>query len=540
MPAQPMSNQRASDRSVKNEAGLDRRTVLRGVAAMSAMPALATSAGTAAADSGPAGPTGVHVAYGRLPDAELTVGWTGTPAETAKVEYRLAGSINDNSPAPSTAPAAAAPVPGERTVAYTAELRGLKSNTTYEYRAVLDDRSSDWFTTSTAPEPDGRGNFTVTAVGDHGIFDPENPVQRVQDEDPEEVLTIADSTNSAFHLCVGDISYANGHPSTWERYFSTFEDFYASTPFMTVPGNHEAEPGTGFTQYDRRLNDLMPIADPGLPDIDAKQRWYDFQYENTIFIGLNTSADACWDASRGEELVPIDDPSCQTEQLPVDIPESQERTLEEPAEDHLSGEDQARYLEETLQAAENNDDITWKIVYFHGPMWTTSPDHPDRRDLRRVWGTYLHEYNVDLVMSGDNHVWERTKPIGANGVKAVGETGTTFLTNGTGGTSHYEFEDEEPFVARRTNDYFGITKLDVVPTLASEFGNEAPNKHKNEEAIVVQYLAYRSDEDQDNDEFPLDYGEDDDITPGAEQETVDEFAIVKDGDKPRQLEPGES
>lgn len=516
-----------------SERRLDRRTVLRGMVAMSAMPALATSAGAGSHES-TAGPAGVHVSFGSLPHAELTVGWTGAPAQSARVEYGPAGWEEP----PNVAPAAAAPVPGQQTVAYTAELRGLEPSAPYDYRAVLDDRQSETFRTQTAPEPGTSDGFSVTAVGDHGVFDPRNPVQRVQDDDPERVIGLAVAQDPAFHLCVGDVAYANGHPSTWEAYFSTFEQFYATTQFMTVPGNHEAEPGTGFAQYDRRLNDLMPISDPGLPEIDAKQRWYDFRYGNALFVGLNTSADACWDVSRAEELVPVDDPSCQTEQLPVEVPPSQERTLEEPAEDHLSGEDQARYLAETLETAALNEDVTWKIVYFHGPMFTSSPDHPDRRDLHRIWGEYLHRYDVDLVMSGDNHVWERTKPIGADGVNEVGGTGTTFLTNGTGGTSHYGFESADPpeFTAVRDNEHFGVTTLDVVRPLAEEARGGVPGEYAGDEALVVRYVAYPANEDHDNDGFPVDYGADDDIAADAEPRVVDEFAIVKDGEEPRQIE----
>lgn len=519
---------------------LGRRTVLRGMAAMSAMPALATSAGAGGHDS-TMGPSGVHVAYGTRPSRQLTVGWTGAPAAMAKVEYWNANSGTEEEP--QEAFAAAAPVPGRRTVAYSAELQTLDPATEYKYKAVTDHGTAGPFGATTAPDPGGTGGFTVTAVGDHGVFDFNNPVQRVQDDDPEDVIDLAQETGPDFHLCVGDISYANGHPTTWEEYFATFEDFYANTPFLTVPGNHEVEPGTGFTQYDRRLNDIMPIDDPGLPEIDGKQRWYDFQYGNTLFVGLNTSADACWDASRAEALVPIDDPSCQTEQLPVDVPPSQEATIEEQAEAHLSGEDQAKFLEETLSDAERADDVMWKVVYFHGPMWTTSPDHPDRRDLREVWGEYLHRYNVDLVMSGDNHIWERTKPIvGLDSWNKVGEHGTTFVTNGTGGTSHYPLEADQGFTAARSNNFFGITQLDVVPRLAQAVQGQPPPDHADSEAIVVQYKGYETTIKDENDtEYPFTPLSDRDIPDDPEHQLVDEFAIVKDAEgRPVQLELGES
>jgi len=82
----------------------------------------------------------------------------------------------------------------------------------------------------------------VTAVGDHGVADPENPFQRPGTDDPERVMETAASLDPDVQLIPGDISYANGAPSTWELYFETSESFYAETPLMTAPGNHEAEP----------------------------------------------------------------------------------------------------------------------------------------------------------------------------------------------------------------------------------------------------------------------------------------------------------
>lgn len=403
-------------------------------------------AGVGRAAEGVRGPSGVHIAMGRDPASMISIGWTGGPATTAEVRYREPGGTT------TTAGASSAPVPGGEAVAYTATVTGLTPDTTYEYDVVLDGRTAGPFTTHTPP--DASTGFTVTAVGDHGIADPDNPVQRANSDDPQRVMARAQSLDPTFQLLVGDIAYANGHPSTWDLYFDAFEDYFASTPFMTVPGNHEAEPGTGLTQYDRRLNDLMPVRDRlGVDDTQRKQRWWEITYDNTLFLGLSTTTDACGDVSRGEEFVPLYDPRCRYGGLTY-------------------GEAQERYARRALEAAANDPDVQWTVVFFHGPLWTDSASHADRRDLRKRWGMLFDEYDVDLVLSGDNHVYERTKPIHARTDRSDygpddawdwGEYGTTFVTNGTGGTSHYAFADSEPaqFIARRTNDHFGVTELDV-------------------------------------------------------------------------------
>ncbi len=395
-------------------------------------PALVSSTRTARGAS-LSGPTGIHIAYGPSPTSSMTVGWTGPVATDAYVRYGRSGGLD------TTVRATTDVVPGADRAAYRAALFGLAPGTEYAYEVVVDGETSSRYSFTTAPE--AGESFRITAVGDHGIDDPRNEFQRAETDDPIAVADSADEMDPAFHLGVGDISYANGYPGTWDHYFETFEEFYATTPFMTVPGNHEKEPGTGFKSYDGHLNALMPIPDASSPELESKRRWYDFEYGNALFVGLNTSADACGDYLRGEELVPLQDTRCRTEES---------RTYDEY---------QGSYVEETLRAAENDPEIDWKIVYLHSSLWTDG-EHDAREDLRERWGAHFDEYDVDLVLSGHNHVYERSKPLRLDG---VGETGTTYLVNGTGGTSRYEFQHREApdWTAFRDGDHFGVTRLDI-------------------------------------------------------------------------------
>jgi hypothetical protein len=449
---------RMTDRS------FNRRDVLRGVAGLSTAPFFVSSVGGAVDLS--AGPSGVHAAYGRDPASTIRIGWTGGPATDAQLEIGREGGSR------TAIDAVGKPVPGRDAFAYTATATGLSPDTDYEYVAVLDDRRSESFTVSTAPD-DGDG-FTVTAVGDHGIADPENPFQRPGTDDPERVMATAASLEPDIQLIPGDISYANGAPSTWELYFAEHESFYAETPLMTAPGNHEAEPGTGLLQYDRRLNDLMPIADPlSLDDLQHEQRWYRFDYDNTRFISLSTTTDGCGDVGRGEEFIPIYDPRCEFDGITY-------------------GDRQEQYLRNVLEDAATDDSLKWTVVYFHGPLWTDSPDHAPRDILRDRWGKLFDEYGVDLVLCGDNHVWERTRPIEAKPDREdyapadawdwESSEGTTYITNGTGGTSHYGFGNSAPgaYLARRTNQHFGVERLDI-----------------DDERIRVEYVTHETDDDGD-------------------------------------------
>ena len=509
---QDTTDERAGD-------GMSRRGLLRAGAALGAAPVVASAAGAADAAIGD-GPQGIHVAYGADPGSMVSIAFTGGPGG-GSVRYGEPGELD------TTVSASGLPVPGRNAIAYTATLTGLAADTEYAYEVTLNGTTSRQYRFETAPRDTGSDGFTVTQVGDHGIADPENPGQRANTDDPELVMALAEAQDPAFQLLSGDISYSNGKPSTWELYFDTFESFYAETPFMTVPGNHEAEVGTGLTQYDRRLNDAMPI--PGTDvelDPEHKRRWWDFVYDNTLFVGLNTTADACGDLFRAEEHIPLYDPRCETEQ------------------GLTYGELQEQYLRETLARAAARDDVKWKIVQFHGPLWTTSPDHQPRRDLQERWGPIFDEYDVDLVLHGDNHVFERTKPIthtedlleyarrrapvegpndeappspseAAADLDLTFDAGTTFVVNGSGGTSHYNTGTREAYIESMTDDYFGITRLDIDDT-----------------SIDVQYIA--------SPDLSSAYNEDgtlpDNFDPENDNvEVVESFSIVKtDAGRPTQ------
>ncbi|WP_276258395.1 purple acid phosphatase family protein [Haloglomus litoreum] len=515
--------------------GLSRRGVLQGSAALGAAPIIASAAGAAEAAIGD-GPQGIHVAYGQEPTSMMTVAFTGAPAATgATVRYGEPGRLD------TAAGATGRPVPGRDAMAYTATLTGLAPDTEYAYEVELNGTTSERRRFRTAPSYDsdaGTDGFTITQVGDHGAADPDNPGQRPGDAHPQMVMAIAESLDPDMQLLAGDISYSNGKPSTWELYFDIHEDLYGgtagrpATPFMTVPGNHEAEVGTGMVQYDRRLNDAMPIYDPDI-DTVSKRRWWNVVYENAFIMGLNTTADACGDLARAEEFVPLYDPRCRTEQ------------------GLTYGEVQEQYVRSALQRAEEDDDVKWKIVFFHGPLWTTSPDHEPRRDLQERWGPIFDEYDVDLVMHGDNHVYERTKPIRhtedlltyserrAPASSPQGESapppeeaaadlelpfdetdpyGTTYIVNGTGGVSHYPLGVEELYMDTTTDAFFGITRLEI-----------------DEKSIDVQYVAAPPLAEQGlDDTTPLT----DEFDPNGDAvRVVDEFSIEKDGHgRPIQVE----
>ena len=85
----------------------------------------------------------------------------------------------------------------------------------------------------------------------------------------------------------------------------------------------------------------------------------------------------------------------------------------------------------------NSTDKDWKIVFMHKTPYTFGKDGkwPDALYLQRSLTAVCDLCGVDLVMSGHDHQYLRTKPLKAG---MVNENGTTYVLSGTAGTKRYE------------------------------------------------------------------------------------------------------
>jgi 3',5'-cyclic AMP phosphodiesterase CpdA len=85
---------------------------------------------------------------------------------------------------------------------------------------------------------------------------------------------------------------------------------------------------------------------------------------------------------------------------------------------------QAKWIEAELKASNEK----WKIAYFHHPLYSSSMTHGSTVKLRQVLEPLLIQYNVSLVLSGHDHVYERLKP--QNGIQYFVEGSSGELRNG--------------------------------------------------------------------------------------------------------------
>jgi 3',5'-cyclic AMP phosphodiesterase CpdA len=82
---------------------------------------------------------------------------------------------------------------------------------------------------------------------------------------------------------------------------------------------------------------------------------------------------------------------------------------------------QLTWLKETLAKTKT----TWKVVFMHHPVYTAIGGHRVDEGLLKALEPVFVEGGVQLVLSGHNHYYARTKPM----------NGVTYITSGGGGRS---------------------------------------------------------------------------------------------------------
>lgn len=287
-------------------------------------------------------------------------------------------------------------------VFHTATMDGLSEDSIYSYRVGDGDSMSEVFTFQTR---NSSGVVDFIAFGDHGLSD--------------EGMTTTDLITDSdvdFVLLSGDISYANGEQSVWDDYMSYNEKSMSRTPWMMAPGNHENETGYGFSAYETRFE---------FPSQGGNDLYHHFTVGAVQVIQFSTE------------------------------------------HDFTSGSEQYNWLEGRLQNANAlRSEFPWIVISAHKPMYTShgSDTHDIDVQLRDALEAMFVENNVNLVVWGHDHFYERTWPVYDEEVSSRGDPGdeTVFsgdnhpihIVAGTGGRGEYEFQDDQPdWSAYRENSY---------------------------------------------------------------------------------------
>ena len=102
------------------------------------------------------------------------------------------------------------------------------------------------------------------------------------------------------------------------------------------------------------------------------------------------------------------------------------------------------------------------LALFHDNLYSSGDVHGNNADMRSFWEA-LYENGADLVLNGNEHLYERFLPQDPYGGLDL-TYGISQITVGTGGYLPYGFREPQPNSAVRFNDAHGVMKLTLRPS----------------------------------------------------------------------------
>ncbi len=364
-----------------------RRTFLKGMGAsglvmgmgLPLFPSLWRQTGTVADP-----PFGLHLQFGAEPAREMTVSWV-TPSAVANPRVHVGTSAADLSETVGANTKTYVDGPsGTQVFSQHSALTDLRPDTTYFYEALHDGAAPVKGQFRTAPV--GRGRFSFTSFGDQSIPDalgtpPTQPWTRYAGL----IVPQIEAAQPLFHLYNGDLCYANVagrvalRVQTWQSFLTNNSRSARFRPWMPAAGNHENERKDGRSNADpfKAYQTYFSVPDNGAA-ADFAGLWYSFRVGSMLVISLNND-DVCFQDG-GNTYV-----------------------------HGYSGGAQKAFLESTLKAARASNDIDWIVVVMHQVAISTAiPFNGCELGVRQEWLPLFDKYEVDLVVTGHEHHYERS------------------------------------------------------------------------------------------------------------------------------------
>ena len=436
--------------------GLSRRHMLTaGGAGLLATAAVATAVpasaatGKQASASADGTPEQIHLTWGDDPARAVVVSWA-SPGKAVRPRVHVGERVISAEERPYTDG-----INGEVVYTYHARIGDLRPGKTYGYSITADNdgNASDPFTATFTTAPEGRARFRFTSYGDLATPNTQWVLSYGQ---AAYAVAAVESFQPLFHLLNGDLCYADLNPAVqpevWRDFGNNNQSSAANRPWMPAPGNHEIEFNNGpqgFTSYLTRYT----LPSNGLPEFEG--RWYAFQVGSVLFVSLSADDVVYQDAGAFVAGPAALIPAASTGNPPIEPGTSLY------IHGYSHGE-QTRWLERTLAAGRCDPSVDWIIVQMHQcPCSSSKNGNGSDASLRAEWLPLFDKYQVDLVLSGHDHDYERSFPVRGFDHFAGTETatgaavdtwrprpvtttdsgvfdtskGTVYLIIGTGGTS---------------------------------------------------------------------------------------------------------
>jgi hypothetical protein len=376
-------------------------------ATATAVPARAAGARPRPDVRGDGTPEQIHLTWGDDPARSVVVSWA-SPAQAVRPRVRIGQRV-----IPAEERAYTDGLNGVTAWTYHARVHGLRPGATYGYAVTADNdgNGADPFSATFTTAPEGRAAFRFTSFGDLATPNTDWVLSYGQSA---YAVGAVESFQPLFHLLNGDLCYADlnpaAQPEVWRDFGNNNQASAANRPWMPVPGNHEIEFGNGpqgFTSYLTRYT----LPSNGTPGLEG--RWYSFRVGSVLFVSLSADDVIYQDAGAF-----VAGPGSLTPALPAG------------SSFYIrgySGGAQTRWLETTLATARRDASIDWIIAQMHQCACSSSRNgNGSDLGLREEWLPLFDRYEVDLVLCGHDHDYERSFPvrgfdIGAGVSVATGE-----------------------------------------------------------------------------------------------------------------------
>jgi 3',5'-cyclic AMP phosphodiesterase CpdA len=329
---------------------------------------------------------GLHLQFGKNAGTEVVVSWHTTDAvSNPRVMLGTPASGYGRTVAAETRTYRDAKSNSEVRVNH-ARLMNLTPDTDYVYAAVHDGTEPAQGTVRTAPS--GRKPLLFTSFGDQStpalakLPDGRYATDNIGSPAAADTTNAIERIGPLFNLVNGDLCYANlaqDRIRTWSNWFENNTRSARYRPWMPAAGNHENELGNGPIGYGA-YQTYFALPDSGSSP-ETRGMWYSFTAGSVRVISLNNDDVAFQDG--GNFYV-----------------------------HGYSGGEQKHWLASELAAARHDPDVDWLVVCMHQTAISTA-DKTNGADLgiREEWLPLFDQYQVDLVLCGHEHHYERSHPV---------------------------------------------------------------------------------------------------------------------------------
>uniref|UniRef100_H3GZF9 Purple acid phosphatase n=1 Tax=Phytophthora ramorum TaxID=164328 RepID=H3GZF9_PHYRM len=356
---------------------------------------------------------------------------------------------------------------------YHAVVSGLKPNKEYFYKVGNADNKlfqSGVSSFTTARASGDKSPFTVAVYGDLGAE--ENSVAS-----NKYVNSLVGDVDFVYH--VGDVAYADNafltaknvfgfyYEQVYNKFMNSMTNVMRHMAYMVMVGNHDAECHSptcllstskkdqlgNYSAFNSRFR--MPSPESG----GVLNMWYSYEYATVHFTTLSAETDY----------------------------------TNAPSNAYLTNRkygnfgDQLAWLEEDLKAADANRDVVpWLVVGMHRPMYTIRscdaagvPNNDyEALNVQKAFEELFIKYNVDLVLQGHVHAYERHFPTAnssaiMDGVSSDNKTyenpqAPVYVISGSAGGPEGLYQYKSPpspdWLVLMDNTHYSTTRLSVTPT----------------------------------------------------------------------------